>query len=72
LVQLLQEHVEKGLSFRIVRGPGGQEHTDAPHPFGLLSVRSERPRCGAADKGDELPALSFNNLINARVGLRGR
>ena len=33
-----------------------QEHTDPPHPLGLLRTRDERPRdCRAAEKCDEFP-----------------
>jgi hypothetical protein len=43
-------------TFRVVR-PDIHQHADAPHVFGLLCARSERPRRGGtADKCDEFPS----------------
>ena len=32
-----------------------KEHSDAPHPLGLLRPRRERPRCRAAECGQQFP-----------------
>src|SRR5262245_2168799 len=46
-----------GLNFRVSLGPRHQ-HTDPPHPIGLLRARRERPRHRhAAEQRDELAPL---------------
>src|SRR5262249_7114915 len=56
LLQTLRKRREAGVRLWIV-GLHGHQHTDAPHPFGLLRARRERPRGRAADQRDELAAL---------------
>ncbi|HEY6600403.1 MAG TPA: hypothetical protein VI009_01185 [Xanthobacteraceae bacterium] len=45
----LLECCEAGLKYGIVRR-GRQEHADAPHAFGLLRARRDRPRGRPAEK----------------------
>jgi hypothetical protein len=56
-VQPLQEGPDPGLKIRIV-GVRRQEHTDPPHPLGLLRSRRQRPReRHSGEKRDEVAAL---------------
>src|SRR5262249_43164697 len=58
LPQGLHKTCNAGPHFRIVRGEGGSEQTNPPHPLALLRARSERPRdCPAAEQRDELATL---------------
>src|SRR5262249_38892620 len=54
--QSLQERSDAGQKYRIARRCG-HEHADAPHTFGLLRMRRERPRSRAAEQRDELATL---------------
>jgi hypothetical protein len=38
------------------------QHTDPPHPFGLLRTRCERPSRGAAEQRDELAPFQLIEL----------
>src|SRR5262249_31599278 len=66
LLQTLRKRREAGLRLWIVGLPGHQ-HTDAPHPFGLLRARRERARCRAAEQRDErAPPHSVPSSASAR------
>src|SRR5262245_25903624 len=62
--EALQKRRVASLVFRIVRRPG-HEHADATHPAALLRARCERPRCRAAEKGDELASSHGCPLIRS-------
>jgi len=49
----LQKRVAARSSVRVVWSQRHQ-HPDAPHPFGLLRARRDRPRRRASDERDEL------------------
>jgi hypothetical protein len=70
LLQALLERRQLDLAAWIVRGPV-HEHTEPPHPLGLLRARRERPHCRRAGKdGDEVaPPHSITSLACAsRLG----
>src|SRR5262249_15035180 len=52
-LQTLVERDDARLRFRIGFN-GSEQHTDAPHPLGLLRARRERPRRRAAEQRDEV------------------
>src|SRR5262249_18917078 len=60
LLEALQECSVAGLRFPAVRGQAHYD-TDAPDALGLLRTRRERPRGGAAEKGDEFPPPHFEH-----------
>src|SRR5262249_29385172 len=69
----LQPLCERGntrVPFRIVSSQI-DEHTDAPHPLGLLRARRERPRRRAAQQRDELAALHSITSSAATSSLSG-
>jgi hypothetical protein len=52
-----------GPHLRIVRGEGGGDYADTPHPLGLLRTRRERPReRRAAEKRDEVAPFQLIEL----------
>src|SRR5262249_10489007 len=53
LLQALKERCQTSLPFRTVCGHAHQ-HTDSPHPLGLLRPRRDRPCRRAAEQCDEL------------------
>src|SRR6516164_5934500 len=69
-LQLLDERSALRLSFRIALRPAHQ-HSDAPHPLGLLRAHRERPRdCRAAEQRDELASSQgWHGLSPLRSGL---
>src|SRR5262249_30852763 len=65
----LKKRTEASLKFSIIR-TGGQQYADAPRGGGLLRLRRERPRRGAAEQCDELapphelPSDEVHNLAH--------
>ena len=73
--QSLQERPDAGQKYRIARRCG-HEHTDPPHPLGLLRARRERPRRRTAKQRDEVatshvPFAAYSHCFTEPVG-RGR
>ena len=70
LLQRLLERHDPSLTLWIVRDVA-HEHTDAPHPLGLLRTRGERPGgCGSAEKLDDLPSSHAPSQQQTIPGLR--
>src|SRR5262245_45992251 len=70
LPQALLENRLARLDLWIVRGEGN-EHADAPRPFGLRSCRKRPADRRAAEHRDELAALDHSITSSARASSAG-